>query len=75
MAGNSHPYRRPSRSMAKLPLTVGTTSDFAKAGALVSYGPNYPDLFRRAAEIVDKILRGDKAGRHPGRTADQVRSG
>jgi putative ABC transport system substrate-binding protein len=26
----------------------------------VSYGPNFPDLFRRAAVIVDKILRGKK---------------
>jgi putative ABC transport system substrate-binding protein len=26
----------------------------------MSYGPSYPDLFRRAAEIVDKILRGTK---------------
>ena len=24
----------------------------------MSYGPNYPDLFRRAADLVDKILRG-----------------
>jgi putative tryptophan/tyrosine transport system substrate-binding protein len=24
----------------------------------VSYGPNYPDLWRRAADLVDKILRG-----------------
>jgi putative tryptophan/tyrosine transport system substrate-binding protein len=29
-------------------------------GGLLSYGPNFPDLFRRAAEIVDKILRGTK---------------
>jgi putative ABC transport system substrate-binding protein len=34
-------------------------------GGLLSYGPNYPDLFRRAAEIVDKILRGAKPGEIP----------
>jgi putative ABC transport system substrate-binding protein len=26
----------------------------------MSYGPNFPDLFRRAADFVDKILRGTK---------------
>ena len=30
------------------------------AGGLISYGPNLPDLFRRSAEMVDKILRGAK---------------
>jgi hypothetical protein len=29
-------------------------------GAHLNYGPNFPDLFRRAAETVDKILRGAK---------------
>jgi len=29
-------------------------------GGLVSYGPDSPDLFRRGAEIIDKILRGTK---------------
>jgi putative ABC transport system substrate-binding protein len=48
----------------KLPLLVGT-ADYAKAGAVLSYGPNYPDLFRRDAEIVDKILRGQNAGDIP----------
>jgi len=49
---------------AKLP-TISTTPDFAKAGALMSYGPNMPALFRRAAEIVDKILHGIKPGDIP----------
>ena len=39
--------------------------DFAQAGGLMSYGPNYPLMFRRAAELVDKILRGTKPGDIP----------
>jgi putative ABC transport system substrate-binding protein len=49
---------------ARLP-TIVSSSDFVKAGALMSYGPNYPALFRRAAEYVDKILRGAIPGEIP----------
>jgi putative ABC transport system substrate-binding protein len=44
---------------ARLPTIVGIR-EFVQAGALMSYGPNFPDQFRRAAELVDKILRGTK---------------
>jgi putative ABC transport system substrate-binding protein len=43
----------------RLPTIFGTR-DYVQAGALMSYGPNFPDLFRRAAELADKILRGTK---------------
>ena len=44
---------------ARLPTMHGFR-EFVEAGGLMSYGPNFPDLFRRAAEYVDKILRGAK---------------
>jgi putative tryptophan/tyrosine transport system substrate-binding protein len=39
--------------------------EYVESAGLMSYGPNRPDLFRRAAEYVDKILRGAKAGDLP----------
>jgi putative tryptophan/tyrosine transport system substrate-binding protein len=44
---------------ARLP-TMYAVREFVAAGGLMSYGPNFPDLFRRTAELVDKILRGTK---------------
>ena len=49
---------------ARLP-TIFNTRDYVQAGGLMSYGPNYSDQFRRAAELVDKILRGTKPGDLP----------
>jgi putative ABC transport system substrate-binding protein len=42
---------------ARMP-TIFSTRDFVKAGALMSYGPSYTERFGRAADYVDKILRG-----------------
>jgi ABC-type uncharacterized transport system substrate-binding protein len=44
---------------ARLP-TLYSIREFVAAGGLMSYGTNFPDLFRRAATFVDKILRGAK---------------
>ena len=42
---------------AKIPTIFGFR-EFVDAGGLISYGPNFSDLFARAAEFTDKILRG-----------------
>jgi putative tryptophan/tyrosine transport system substrate-binding protein len=44
---------------AKIPTIFGFR-EFVDAGGLISYGPNFIDLFVRAAEFTDKILRGAK---------------
>jgi putative ABC transport system substrate-binding protein len=49
---------------ARLPTIYGS-SEYVEAGGLMSYGPNFPDLFRHAADFVDKILRGAKPGDLP----------
>ena len=51
--------------IAKLALDAGLPAisayrEFAVSGGLIAYGPSYPALFQRAADDVDKILRGAK---------------
>jgi len=49
---------------ARLPTIYGFR-ELVEAGGLMSYGPNIPDLYRRSANYVDKILRGTKPGDIP----------
>jgi ABC-type uncharacterized transport system substrate-binding protein len=46
-------------SAARLP-TMFVAREYVEAGGLMSYGANFQDLYRRSAELVDKILRGTK---------------
>jgi ABC-type uncharacterized transport system substrate-binding protein len=49
---------------ARLP-TIYPSRQYLAGGGLMSYGANYPDLFRRAAEMVDRILRGARPAEIP----------
>jgi putative tryptophan/tyrosine transport system substrate-binding protein len=44
---------------ARVP-TMHSLREYVEVGGLISYGPNVSDMFRRAGELVDKILRGAK---------------
>ena len=56
--------RRQVETRPRLP-TIFNNGNFVQAGALISYGPDFSDLFRRDAELADKILRGTKPGDIP----------
>jgi ABC-type uncharacterized transport system substrate-binding protein len=49
---------------AHLP-TILSNREYVEAGGLMSYAANFPDLFRRAGDYVDKILRGAKPAELP----------
>ena len=44
---------------ARLP-TMSAFREYVETGGLMSYGPSFPAMYRRAADLVDKILRGAK---------------
>ena len=48
----------------KLPAIYGFR-DFVQSGGLMSYGPDLPDLYRRSATYIDKILKGEKVSELP----------
>jgi putative tryptophan/tyrosine transport system substrate-binding protein len=62
---NTHRIRINTLALAARLPTMHATREYVEAGGLMSYGPNIPDLFRRAADYVDKILRGAKPGDIP----------
>ena len=69
-----------SKQLAALALqhrlaTIHNLRQFAEAGVLISYGANFAEYPQRSAVYVDKIFKGAKPGRPPGRAADQVRAG
>jgi putative tryptophan/tyrosine transport system substrate-binding protein len=49
---------------ARLP-TLCLVREYVEAGGLISYGPNWPSMWRRAADLVNKILRGAKPAELP----------
>ena len=44
---------------------MGATKEYAEAGGLVVYGPNFADMFRRAGRYIDRILKGTNPGDMP----------
>jgi ABC-type uncharacterized transport system substrate-binding protein len=54
----------------RLPAMYGFR-DFVQAGGLMSYGPDLPDLYRRSAVYIDKVLKGEKPGNLPLQLAER----
>jgi putative ABC transport system substrate-binding protein len=58
--------------MAKLRLpAIYGFRDFAQSGGLMSYGPDLPDLYRRSAAYIAKVLKGEKVGDLPMQLAER----
>jgi putative ABC transport system substrate-binding protein len=55
---------------SRLPAIYGFR-EFVQAGGLMSYGPDLPDVYRRSASYIDKILKGGKPGELPLQQAER----
>jgi putative ABC transport system substrate-binding protein len=62
---NTHRIRVNTLALAARLPTMHLFREYVEAAGLMSYGPSYPDLARRAGDFVDKILRGAKPGDIP----------
>src|SRR4051812_47557862 len=62
---NANRIRINELALAERLPTMHGFREYVEAGGLMSYGPDTPELFRRAAEYVNKILRGAKPGDLP----------
>jgi putative ABC transport system substrate-binding protein len=61
----THRVRINTLALAARVPTIYMIREYVEVGGLMSYGPNLPDLFRRAADYVDRILRGARPGEIP----------
>jgi len=57
---NAHRIRINSLALGVRLPTMHAFREYVEAGGLMSYGANLPDLWRRAGDYIDKILRGAK---------------
>jgi putative ABC transport system substrate-binding protein len=62
---NSNRIRINTLALAGRLPTIYNAREIVESGGLMAYGPNFSDMFRRAADYVDKILRGTKPGDIP----------
>ena len=62
---NTHRLRINTLALAARLPTMHGSREHVEVGGLMSYGPNVPRLYRRGAELVDKILRGTSPGDIP----------
>ena len=68
---STHRVRINTLALGEQLATMHSVREYIDGGGLMSYGPNYQDLFRRAGDLVDKIFRGTDR-RDPDRAADQI---